>query len=108
MCNFLIRGKSLIIFIQSLYKCHHVLFWGSELLSELNQLTENSFGVGLWEGLWLSRHVFLGISIGFDDLESPLADVDGVSYFHVLLAVLFASDGVFVAEAFEEFTTPNA
>ena len=98
---------SLILFIQSRKKRYHVLFWSFELATELNELGEHSFRVSLWEGLWLSPHVFLGISIGFDDLESPFSDVDCLSDLHVSFAVLFASDRVFVAEALEEFSTPN-
>jgi hypothetical protein len=107
LSNLFIGSKSLILFVQSRKKGHHVLFWAFELAPELNQLGEDSFGISLWEGLWLPLHVFLGISIGFDDLESPISNVDCLSDLHVLFAVLLASDWVFVPEAFKELSTPN-
>ena len=64
--------------------------------------------IRLWEGFWFSLHIFVGVSICTDNLESPCTDHNAGTNLAICLAVLLPGDWIFIPGPFKEFSLHHA
>ena len=64
--------------------------------------------IRLWEGIWLSLHIFVGISIGTYNLESPGPNHDTRPNLTIRLAVLLPSNRIFIPGPLQELPLHHA
>ena len=76
------------------FTCYHVI----------EDVSYNS----LWEGIWLSLHIFVCISISSNNLKSPCSDANSASNLHLSFTILFISCWVFISWSFQKFTRHNS
>jgi hypothetical protein len=68
------------------------------------KLGKNIVYIGLWEGFGLSLHIFVGISIGTNNLESPCTNDNTGPNPTICLTVLLSSNWVFIPGPLKEFS----